>query len=231
MIKDKEQKLKQLMNSACVEAAILIRLEKYLKKYEQKISVIIHLWIMRGMKKLKIKVLIISLIIAISATGCGGGVSMKDEKVGMEKWLIERYGKEFVVGDVNKYTPYLGATKVIEGIAYPKDNEDIKFTISKYAHGGYTSNGMLYLENYYEILWEYQYKNQIKSIIDSEHIKVAISAPYAIIDKEIKGKTLNLDEVKEIYTDSISARITYLIFSDLCVFRNIRTAIPEASGH
>lgn len=164
---------------------------------------------------MKIKCLIISLIIAISMTGCDGGVSMKDEKVGMEKWLIEKYGKEFVVEDVKKYTPYLGATKVIEGIANPKDNEDIKFTISKYAHGGYTSNGMPYLETYNKILWEYQYKNQIKSIIDSEHIKVAISAPYTIIDKEINGKTLNLDDAKEIYTNSVSAYITYSMFSDL----------------
>jgi hypothetical protein len=159
--------------------------------------------------------IIVSTVLCIILIGCGRGNVLSDEKVKMQDWLKEKYGKEFIVDSIDYYTQYLGAPKEIKGIIYPIDDKDLKFEIKKFADGGtYAPDNSLYLETYYKYLWEKQYNNQIRNIIKSDYLTIDISAPYATFDKEVKGRTLSIDEAKEIYNKSISIYLTYALFTD-----------------
>jgi hypothetical protein len=170
-----------------------------------------------GLKKKRFTALIPKLI-ALFLLGIfcynllGWGVP-NEEKVKMEQYLKEKYGKEFVVEKVRYSRPYLGAPKEIRGIAYPTDDKTLAFTVAETFVNGKWIPGGMYSEPYLQMIWERQTNEKVKKVIGSNSVKTVVITPFFEIEKNLNGNTLSIDEVLNLYKNQISLRIYCGLFS------------------
>lgn len=162
-------------------------------------------------------ILIIILALVVSISCLKEGSKMKEEKIKMQEWLKEEYGKEFVVKSVEHYTEYLGAPKEIKGKAYPVDDKELVFDIRKFEDGHMWSLGKIssqYNERYLWLLWEKQAKEKMKNLVPENNYLISIKCNPIDILSELEGRTINLNEVKEQFGDKISIEIVCALVED-----------------
>jgi len=136
-------------------------------------------------------------------------VKMMLVKEQMERYLREKYGKEFVVTKVYYVYPYLGGSLEVEGLAYAKDDPDLKFEIAKSASDN-DPNTRAYAEVYIQDLWEKQKREEVKSILKSDIVWTGVSAEYQ--EEEIYGKTIDVAEAEYLFKDRIDLYVCYGMF-------------------
>jgi len=143
-------------------------------------------------------------------------VKMMLVKEQMERYLREKYGKEFVVTKVYYVYPYLGGSLEVEGLAYAKDDPDLKFEIAKSASDN-DPNTRAYSEGYNQDLWDKQKREEIERILNSELVWVGVSAYYD--EEEVYGRTLSISEAEEQFKGRIDLCVNYVLFLDLFTFK------------
>lgn len=124
-------------------------------------------------------ILTIILVLVVSISSIKDGSKMKEEKIKMQEWLKAQYGKEFVVKSAERYSQYLGADKEIKGIAYPVDDKELIFEISRFENGYMWKRGDMlfeYSEGYLWLLWEKQAKENMKDLIPKNNYSIKIAS-------------------------------------------------------
>ena len=157
---------------------------------------------------------VIFTLIIMVLCGCQNGGELMEEKPIIEQYLIDKYGKQFVVEKVDYYREQLGADKRIKAIAYPEDDKDLKFEVKKMLDGKkWAFTDSEYSERYLNLLWDKQMKEKVIEEFGSDMVEVGVSAPILDIEKSIKGKTISIDEALEQNKQKISMHIScgYLI--------------------
>ncbi len=167
------------------------------------------------MKKTVFFIILILMIAALS--DCVGDSKLADEKLKMQDWLKEKYGKEFVVDSIEYYTQYLGAPKQIKGEVYPVDDKELVFDITKFADERMWklgSESVLYNERYQRLVWEKDAQSKITSLVNQNCYSVKILADPEEVDKKIYKKTIDLNEAKKLFAGKISMKINCALFDD-----------------
>lgn len=166
----------------------------------------------------RIKIIFLLLIFVITVAGCGIKGGLPEEKLKMEEYLQEKYGKEFVVESIDYYSEYLGAPKEIKGIAYPKDDKEFKFDIRKFVDGHLWKSrysNVLYNERYLWLLWSKQAEKPIRKLINDNTFKVEVIFPDEDIESVLRGKTINLSKAKKMFINKLSLNIECALFGDV----------------
>lgn len=127
----------------------------------------------------------------------------------MEHYLKKEYGKEFVVTKVRYFYPYFGSSKNVGGIAYPKDDPDLKFEISKSASDT-DPNTRRYMEFYLSDFWEKQKSEELRAKLNNDIVWAGISAIYK--REELYGRTVDISEAEHLFKDRIDLYVGYGIF-------------------
>lgn len=165
-------------------------------------------------KSKKIQIGVIFILTVMVLCGCQNGGDIMEEKSIMEQYLEDKYGKQFVVEKIDYYRQQLGDDKRIKAVVYPEDDHDLKFEVKKILDDKeWAFTGSAYSERYLNLLWEKQMKEKVMQEFGSEIIEVGISAPILEIEKDVSGRTIDINEALELYENKISMHIAcgYLI--------------------
>lgn len=155
---------------------------------------------------------VLVLIIFIGLCQYRKKAELKEEKIKMEQFLREKYGKEFVVDSIDYYHDGLGAPKEIKAIVYPKEDRELKFDVRKFADGEDDAYESIYWELYLNNLWEKQLKEKIQKALNIKAIVTNISGPIVDIKKTLRGKELSIDEASNLYKGELSIRVFCGVF-------------------
>ncbi|HOJ76477.1 MAG TPA: hypothetical protein PLZ08_00065 [Bacillota bacterium] len=134
-------------------------------------------------------------------------------KTMMENYLKREYGKEFVVTKLHYYWQELGGSTVIGGIAYPKDDPDLKFDIGTAANENIPPERRTFGETYIRDYWEKQKDKELKAILNNDLVSAMILATYK--RSELNGKTIDIDKAEQLFKDRIDLSIRYGTFVSL----------------
>jgi hypothetical protein len=146
---------------------------------------------------------------------------LRPEKEKMERYLRSKYGKEFVIKEIDYYHPYLGSPKEIRGIAHPKDDTELVFDVRKFADGTKWFSDLEkpvfyeYNEEYLKLLWEKQESENVNKILNIYTNLVYISFPINDIKQEINGKTIDINEAKKRFKNKLSMHVTCGLFENI----------------
>jgi|GEM_PF-658650 len=148
------------------------------------------------------KIFIFTLIILTFGIIVWHSLQMLDVKEQMERYLSEKYGKEFVVRSIKYIYPYLGGNLEIRGIANPVDDPNVRFEIVKDAEVSMFGYGKykefpLYIYN----LWAKEARSKFIKILGNELVHVSFW--FEDEKKELKGKTIHLDEAERLFPNRI----------------------------
>jgi hypothetical protein len=150
------------------------------------------------------------LLTIIFHAGCGMNNELKSEKVQMERFLKEKYGKEFVVENVQYYREFLGGKRKIEAEAHPYDDATLSFRIAKSGLGSEK-----YQEWFFDFLWEKQVVKKWRAVLNSGIFRVRISYPALYMDSDLHGRTIGIDQALNEFPQKIKADIYYGVFDDM----------------
>ncbi|MCW2279537.1 hypothetical protein [Heliophilum fasciatum] len=165
----------------------------------------------------KTTALIISVLLLITLTSCGTSDELSEEKLKMNQYLLERYGQEFVVNDINYTYDYFGSPKMIKAIAHSKEYPELKFEIKKYADGRiWKEAGMdvYYNESFIWSLWSKQAETKMDGLMSKSYFRTIISFPPHDIYPNIYGKAMDLTNAKKMFKNKISLDIYCAFFDD-----------------
>lgn len=144
-------------------------------------------------------------------------VLSNNRKNEMEIFLQDKYGKEFVVESIDYYYQYFGAPHEIKGVAYPKDDKQLKFDVREFTDGHLWWDGneySKYNEKYLLLLWEKQTKKQITEKFNTLVVITDVSAPIYEIYTNSNKKTPSIDELIELFNKKITLSIWCGIFTN-----------------
>jgi hypothetical protein len=146
------------------------------------------------------------------------------ERVKMEKYLEEKYGKEFVVDNVRVQGAGIGVDGELHATATLQTNTDITFDV----RGGAKGKNTRYDDDFLTTLWSSQAREKAEVFIQKElegvvdySVDVQVSDDF-IFNYPMFGQTIDLYQALSGYPESISAYILSV--------RSIGTEEEEPSG-
>lgn len=165
-----------------------------------------------------ILLLTLTAILVFILYGCGNGGDLVEEKAKMEQYLKDKFGKDFVIDSIGYYREQLGGDKRIRAVVCPEDDSDLKFEVKKLlGDKKWAFTNSQYSDKYLNTLWNKQITQKVIQGFETEITDVGVSAPILEIEKNLNGKTLDIDEAIELYGKDITINIRcgYFVGRDL----------------
>lgn len=165
-----------------------------------------------------ILLLTLTAVLAFVLYGCRNGGNFVEEKAKMEQHLKEKFGKDFVVKSIKYYREQLGGDKRIRAVVHPADDSELEFEVLKLlGDSKWAFKNSQYTDDYLYTLWKKQMTKKVIQEFETEIAEVGISAPILEIEKNLNGKTLDIDEAIELYGKNITINIRcgYFVGGDL----------------
>lgn len=133
------------------------------------------------------------------------GSLMNEEERRFAEYLNEKYGKEFVVDNVETAGAGFGVEGYRKGEAYATDDKDIRFNVMHSTKNDENTNS--YSDTYLTTLWERdetsRARDSLASTLENLDYVVEIAVPHNI-QTEIRGSVPSFQELKTQYPYKIS---------------------------
>ncbi|HEX9059991.1 MAG TPA: hypothetical protein VF941_07410 [Clostridia bacterium] len=182
--------------------------------------------------------LMITIALLLTLPGCVGGqnAELKEQSMKVEKYLKEKYGKEFVIASTEYYHAYLGANKAIKSTVYPKDNPELIFYI--YSSPGQNDfgesvgpDGKDIAGSHLGVIWSKEFSQEVGELIkrtypEKPNFCVDVNLRYPTAEK-MWGSSPTYNEFVEKYPEDASKLeydVNIILFEDLDEEKKIEQA-------